>query len=436
MTLRCRAHSAHPVWLGLVTLCLAALALQPFATQAQDWPDEPNYPNISEQEAREYAQNEYGPLNDRKQAAVKWAMEFQPSVLTLKEQIDELMWFAENAESLRGTDVESVAETIKTHTWESETLAQAFREITGINVTHNIIGEGDLVEKLQTQLASGRSVYDIYVNDADLIGTHIRLESAVNLTEYMNGPGSAFTNPTLDLDDWMNPEFGQNFDGDQIQLPDQQFANLYWFRYDWFTDPDLKEQFRNEYGYELGVPQNWAAYEDIAEFFTESVSPSDVGADTDGVYGHMDYGRRGPSLGWRFTDAWLSIAGAGDTGLPNGQPVDEWGIRVEDRTPVGSTVDRGGATNGPAAYYATRKYVNWLNDYAPPYAPSMSWSEAGPVPSRGSVAQRVFQYITFLSADPFTSPESAVTDDEGNPKWRVAPTPHGRYWDEGMKVGY
>jgi glycerol transport system substrate-binding protein len=437
MTTPYKTRPTHYSWLALVALCVAALAFQPLTTQAQDFPDEPNYPDITEQEAREYAENEYGPLNEREQAAVEYAMEFQPSVLTLKEQIDELMWFSNNAEQLRGTEVSSVAETIKTHTWESETLAPAFSEITGIDVSHNIIGEGSLVEKLQTQLASGTSVYDIYVNDADLIGMHVRLQSAVNLTDYMNGEGSEFTNPTLDPDDWMNAEFGQNYEGDQIQLPDQQFANLYWFRYDWFTDPEMKEQFRNEYGYELGVPRNWAAYEDIAEFFTEFVSPSDVGmSDAEGIYGHMDYGKKSPSLGWRFTDAWLSIAGVGDTGLPNGKPVDEWGIRVEDRIPVGSTVDRGGATNGPAAYYATQKYLDWMENYAPPYATSMRWSEAGPVPSRGTVAQRAFQYITFLSADPFTSEESAVTDDEGNPKWRMAPTPHGRYWDEGMKVGY
>lgn len=427
-----------PRWLlSLATLCVVALGLQAVTTvQAQDWPDEPNYPDITKEEARTYAQNEYGPLNDREEAAVKWAMKFQPSVLTLKEQIDELMWFAQNADDLRGTEVSSVAETIKTHKWESEVLAGAFTEITGIDVSHNIIGEGSLVEKLQTQLSSGRSVYDIYVNDADLVGMHTRINSLVNLTDFMNGEGSAYTNPTLDLDDWMNPEFGQNYEGEQLQLPDQQFANLYWFRYDWFTDPEIKEQFRNEYGYELGVPRNWAAYEDIAEFFTESVSPSDVGADAEEIYGHMDYGKKSPSLGWRFTDAWLSIAGVGDTGLPNGEPVDEWGIRVEDRIPVGSTVDRGGATNGPAAYYATRKYINWMENYAPPFATSMRWSEAGPVPSRGNIAQRAFQYITFLSAEPFTKPGSAVTDEEGNPKWRMAPTPHGRYWDDGMKVGY
>jgi len=423
--------------LAVVMLCVAAIGLAPFATvEAQDFPDEPNYPDMSKNEIRSYAQEKYGPLNEREKAAVKWVFEFQPSVLSAQEQVDELIWFAHNAEDLRGTSVSSVAETIKTHKWESDVLADAFTEITGIDVTHNIIGEGSLVEKLQTQLASGRKVYDIYVNDADLIGMHTRLQSAVNLTEYMDGEGSEFTNPTLDLDDWMNPEFGQNYEGDQLQLPDQQFANLYWFRHDWFTDEELSSRFEDRYGYELGVPRNWAAYEDIAEFFTKHVTPEDVGVDAEGVYGHMDYGKKSPSLGWRFTDAWLSIAGAGDTGLPNGKPVDEWGIRVEDRIPVGSTVDRGGATNGPAAYYATRKYIEWMKKYAPPYATSMRWSEAGPVPSRGNIAQRVFQYITFLSAEPFTAPGSAVTDDEGNPLWRMAPTPHGKYWDEGMKVGY
>jgi hypothetical protein len=170
-----------------------------------------------------------------------------------------------------------------------------------------------------------------------------RLDSALNISEYIRGEGKDVTNPMLDLDDFLNLEFGQDYDGNQLQLPDQQFANLYWFRYDWFTDPELKKAFKEEYGYELGVPVNWAAYEDIAEFFT--------GREIDGqtVYGHMDYGKKSPSLGWRFTAAWLSIAGAGDKGLPNEMPVDEWGIRVEDRIPVGASVERGGAANGPAA---------------------------------------------------------------------------------------
>jgi glycerol transport system substrate-binding protein len=64
-------------------------------------------------------------------------------------------------------------------------------------------------------------------------------------------------------------------DGKLYQLPDQQFANLYWFRYDWFNRDDFKKQFKEKYGYELGVPVNWSAYEDIAEFFTEQVKEID-----------------------------------------------------------------------------------------------------------------------------------------------------------------
>ncbi len=365
------------------------------------------------------------------QAAIeKWIEEFQPSALSKEDQQKELEWFAKAAEPYKGMEITSVAEGIRTHKWEAEVLARAFFDITGIKVTHDIIGEGEVVDRVQRQIQTNRKLYDIYVNDADLIGTHLRADSALNFSEYITGEGKDVTDPYLDLDDFLNLEFGQDYDGNQLQIPDQQFANLYWFRYDWFTNPEFQKEFKDKYGYDLGVPLNWAAYEDIAEFFT--------GKEIDGqtIYGHMDYGKKSPSLGWRFTDAWLSIAGVGDKGIPNGLPVDEWGIRVENGVPVGASVERGGAANGPAAVYALTKYVAWMKKYAPPFAASMTWSEAGPVPSRGIIAQRIFQYITWLSDDAFNDPSSRVTDENGNPLWRVAPTPHGKYWDEGMKVGY
>lgn len=371
---------------------------------------------------------------------LKWARYFAESTLTEQQRIDELRWFVEVTEPFRGRSIKSVAEDIETHFWEREVLALAFEELTGIHVEHEIIGEGSIVERIVEQQLTGNRLYDIYVNDADLVGTHLRTTGVVNLTEYMMGEGASFTNPYLDLDDFLNLEFGQDYDGNQLQLPDQQFVNLYWFRYDWSTDPLIMEQFEALYGYPLGVPVNWEAYEDIAHFFTYEVrgTPDDDAGYIQGtkVYGHLDYGLKSPSLGWRFTDAWLSIAGVGDIGLPNGLPVDEWGIRVENGVPVGSSVSRGGATNGPAAVYALETYIHWLNSYAPPEARTWRWVDAGPQPARGDIAQRIFQYTTWLSHDAFHNPDSPVTDANGLPLWRVAPTPHGRYWDEGMKVGY
>src|SRR3954468_4530327 len=270
--------------------------------------------------------------------AQRWIdSEFQPSTLSKADQLKELQWFEKAAQPFKGMEINVVSETITTHEYEARTLAKAFSEITGINLRHDLLQEGDVVEKIQTQMQSGRNVYDAWVNDSDLIGTHFRYQQAVPLTDWMKAEGKDQTLPTLDLADFIGRSFCTAPDGKLYQLPDQQFANLYWFRYDWFTRPQIKEAFKKQFGYELGVPVNWSAYEDIADFFTNTVKE----IDGQRIYGHMDYGKKDPSLGWRFTDAWLSMAGNGDRGLPNGKPVDEWGIRAEDGIPRGSSVSRG-----------------------------------------------------------------------------------------------
>ena len=365
------------------------------------------------EEARQFLDEEIGDL----------------SSLSREEQLAEMQWFVDAAEPFRGMQINVVSETITTHEYESEVLAPAFSAITGIQVTHDLIGEGDVIEKLQTQMQSGQNIYDAYVNDADLIGTHWRYQQVRAISDWITGEGADVTSPTLNLEDFIGTQFGTAPDGKLYQLPDQQFANLYWFRYDWFNDPEIRAEFEDEYGYELGVPVNWSAYEDIAEFFT--------GRTIDGreVFGNMDYGKKDPSLGWRFTDAWMSMAGMGDTGEPNGLPVDEWGIRVNDKSqPTGSCVSRGGATNSPAAVYAIEKYKYWLENFTPPAASGMTFSEAGPVPAQGAIAQQMFWYTAF-TAD-MVKEGLPVMNEDGTPKWRMAPSPHGAYWQEGMKVGY
>ena len=369
-------------------------------------------------------------------AAEKWVNdEFQPSALSKDEQMAEMEWFIKASEPFKGMEVNVLSEGIPTHDYESKTLTKAFEEITGIKVNHQILGEGEVVQAVQTQMQTGRNLYDAYVNDSDLIGTHSRLQLAVNLTDWMAGEGADVTLPTLDLEDFMGTQFTTGPDGDLYQLPDQQFANLYWFRKDWFDRDDLKSAFKEKYGYDLGVPVNWSAYEDIAEFFSNDVKNID-GVD---IYGHMDYGKRAPDLGWRMTDAWLSMAGAGSPGEPNGIPIDEWGIRMEAGScnPAGASVSRGGGANGPAAVYAIRKWDEWLRSYAPPGAASYDFYQSLPALSQGNVAQQIFWYTAFTAS--MVAPKADgnnTVDDEGNPLWRMAPSPHGPYWEEGQKVGY
>ena len=356
------------------------------------------------------------------------------STLTRAEQEAEMQWFIDAAKPFAGMDIKVVSEPITTHEYESKVLAPAFTAITGINITHDLIGEGDVIEKLQTQMQTGENVYDGYVNDSDLIGTHWRYQQARDLTKWMADEAKDVTSPTLDIDDFIGLKFTTAPDGELYQLPDQQFANLYWFRYDWFSDQKTKDDFKAKYGYDLGVPVNWTAYQDIAEFFTgRDMSYMEGGPKS--AWGNMDYGKKDPSLGWRYTDAWMSMAGMGDKGEPNGLPVDEWGIRVDENSrPVGSCVARGGATNDAAAVYAVTKAIDWLQKYTPPEAQGMTFSEAGPVPARGDIAQQLFWYTAF-TAD-MVKPGLAVMNEDGTPKWRMAPSPHGAYWSEGTKIGY
>ncbi|MFL2888302.1 MAG: ABC transporter substrate-binding protein [Pelagibacteraceae bacterium] len=375
-------------------------------------------------------------IADGHMAAIKkWSNgEFSLSTLSAKEREKELQWFHDAAKPFKGMSIKVLSETIPTHEYESKTLTKAFEEITGIKVNHQLLGEGDVVMAVQTQMQTNVSIYDAYINDSDLIGTHARMQQAVNLTKWMAGEGKDVTLPTLDLNDFIGKQFTTGPDGDLYQMPDQQFANLYWFRKDWFDRPEIKKGFKAKYGYDLGVPLNWSAYEDIAKYFSEDVKKID-GVQ---IYGHMDYGKRAPDLGWRMTDAWLSMAGAGDVGKPNGIPVDEWGIRMEKGScnPVGASVTRGGAANGPAAVYAIRKWDEWLRNYAPPGAAAMDFYQSLPSLSSGNVAQQIFWYTAFTASLVGKNPNNKVVDANGKPLWRMGPSPKGPYWEEGMKLGY
>src|SRR5712672_2689643 len=152
--------------------------------------------------------------------AQKWIdSEFQPSTLSKADQLKEMQWFAKAAEPYKGMEINVTSETLTVHEYESKTLAKAFEEITGIKVKHDIIQEGDVVEKIQTQMQSGKNVYDGWISDSDLIGTHYRYGVILPLSDYLVGAGKAYTNPGLDLKDFIGTKFTTAPDGKLYQLP-------------------------------------------------------------------------------------------------------------------------------------------------------------------------------------------------------------------------
>src|SRR3979490_1807852 len=165
------------------------------------------------------------PVRSDDATAQKWIdSEFQPSTLSKADQLKELQWFEKAAQPFKGMEINVVSETITTHEYESRTLAKAFTELTGIKVKHDVIQEGDVVEKLQTQMQSGKNVYDGWINDSDLIGTHFRYGQTVVLSDYMTGEGKDGPHPQLAGNDSLGNTFTTAPDGELYHLPHTHFA--------------------------------------------------------------------------------------------------------------------------------------------------------------------------------------------------------------------
>ena len=83
-----------------------------------------------------------------------------------------------------------------------------------------------------------------------------------------------------------------------------------------------------------------------------------------------------------------------------GQPTRPADVRVADWQILIQLANACGADwsfDGPAAVYALSRYMDWLKKYAPPEASGMTFSEAGPVPAQGHIAQQIFWYTTFTA---------------------------------------
>src|SRR6185369_1454105 len=93
------------------------------------------------------------PASADEAAAKKWIDdEFQPSTLSKDEQMKEMKWFIDAAKPFQGMEINVLSEDIPTHEYESNVLAKAFFEITGIKVNHQYLGEGEVVQAVQTQM--------------------------------------------------------------------------------------------------------------------------------------------------------------------------------------------------------------------------------------------------------------------------------------------
>lgn len=141
-------------------------------------------------------------------------------------------------------------------------LVNEYTAETGVSVTVETTPWADFQTKTFAELNAKGSAYDMVVGDSQWLGAASTAGHYVDLTDFIKEKGvdKTFVPATLQY-------YAQY--GDKLwSIPAEGDANGWAYRKDWFEDPAEMAAFKEKYGYDLGVPENFDQLIDIAEFFT------------------------------------------------------------------------------------------------------------------------------------------------------------------------
>lgn len=166
-------------------------------------------------------------------------------------------------------------------------VSPAFENATGIKLNVIAIGYTEIPTKMMAEAVAKTGAYDVIMHHADAIPDGAESGLLHPFDEWMKkyGPDMDGFLKFADMGKYGGKVYGFEGDGSALAL---------YMRKDLIDDPKERKNFRAKYGYELGCPETWEQYRDIAEFFTR---------DTDGdgkidLYGAVDYRAR------KFASKW------------------------------------------------------------------------------------------------------------------------------------
>jgi multiple sugar transport system substrate-binding protein len=143
-------------------------------------------------------------------------------------------------------------------------LVNEYEAETGVVVTVETTPWQDFQTKAFTEFNAKGSAYDMIVGDSQWLGAASEAGHYVDLTEFFNANklGEVMAPATVKY----YAEYPGN-SGKYWAVPAEGDAVGWSYRKDWFEDPAEMAAFKEKYGYDLGVPQDWNQLIDIAEFF-------------------------------------------------------------------------------------------------------------------------------------------------------------------------
>lgn len=228
---------------------------------------------------------------------------FAASALVLAlNSLQAFAWsYKEAAQPYAGTSIRVLDEVTPLQETMRKLVPEFTRE-TGIEVEYELLSHGDVINRGQADLFSGRGHYDAIMLHGLQLGPLLDAEVLKPIDSLLKD--EKLTNPDLALDDLIEPanETLVNYAGERYGFLTWNYNQIYWARADLLNHPEEKEAFKRKYGYELAPAGTMQQMRDIAEFFTRKAGQTLAGEPLkNDFYGIVLEGIPG---GTTFTTVW------------------------------------------------------------------------------------------------------------------------------------
>ncbi len=164
-----------------------------------------------------------------------------------------------------------------------------FEKATGATLEIVEVPFAEHFPKLMTDLTTGTGQYDTSIAGAWWLGDLVEGDFIVPYDDWYDDPRF----PQWDIEDVLpGPRALLMYGGKKYMVANDHDGQVMYYRRDLLEDPEHQAAFKAEYGYDLGVPQTWDQFRDVAEYFNGKDLNGD-GTPDSGLTLHLKVGGQG-----------------------------------------------------------------------------------------------------------------------------------------------